>query len=108
MYSPRIAEALEIEACQNSLTEEAPPVEEASSTCNGDDSNVFPDWLAQLGSVVGGFDDLKTCKETGELGQTMQLPANSIVSCKLTPTGETILSFQWKQENKGNSKNCSG
>ena len=105
---PRIAETMEIEACQNSHTEEAPPAEEPIQTSNGDDNSVFPDWLAQLGSVVGGFDDLKTCNSTGELGQAIQLPVNSIVSCRLTPTGETILSFQWSQENKNNPKNCSG
>ena len=42
----RIAEAMEIEACQDSLTEETSPVEEASPSGNGDDSSVFPDWLA--------------------------------------------------------------
>ena len=69
---------------------------------------MFPDWLAQLGSVLGGFDDLKTCNQVGELGQEIQLPANSIVSCRFTPTGETVLSFQWRQVSNSNSTNCSG
>ena len=93
---PRVAEALD----------EAPLVEEPIQDNNGDDSSVFPDWLAQLGSVVGGFDDLKTCNPAGEQGQEIQLPANSIVSCRLAPTGETILSFQWRQVSK-TSSNCS-
>ena len=105
---PRIAEAMEDEACQNSHTEEAPAVEEAIPTLNGDETSVFPDWLAQLGSVVEGFDDLKTCNSPGELGQAIQLPANSIVSCSLTPTGDTILSFQWSQASKTDPKHCSG
>ena len=94
---PRIAEAIETETCLNSPTVEAPLEEEPSQGINGDDYSVFPDWLAKLGSVVGGFDDLKTCNSTCELGQTIQLPANSLVSCRVTPTGETTLSFQWNQ-----------
>ena len=105
---PRIAEAIELEACQDSLTEDTPPVEEPTQNNNGGDHSVFPDWLAQLGSVVEGFDDLKACNSAAEPGQTIQLPANSIVSCRLAPTGETILSFQWRQESKTNPKNCSG
>ena len=94
---PRIAEAMELEACQDSLTEKAPPEEEPIQNSNGDE-----------GSVVGGFDDLKACNSADEPEQTIQLPANSIVSCRFAPTGETILSFQWRQESKTNPKNCSG
>ena len=105
---PRVAEAMASETCQDFLAEEGPPVEEASQLNDGDENSVFPDWLAQLGSVLGGFDDLKTCNQVGESGQEIQLPANSIVSCRLTPTGETILSFQWRQVSNPNSTNCSG
>ena len=94
---PRIAEAIETETCLNSPTVEALLEEEPSQGVNGDDYSVFPDWFAQLGSVVGGFDDLKTCNLTGELDQIIQLPANSFVSCRVTPTGETTLSFQWNK-----------
>ena len=105
---PRIAEAIETETCLNSPTVEAPLEEEPCQGINGDDCSVFPDWLAQLGSVVGGFDDFQTCNSTGELDQTIQLSANSFVSCRVTPTGETTLSFQWNKQDQINSKNCSG
>ena len=68
---PRIAEAIETETCLNSPTVEAPLEEEPSQGINGDDCSVFPNWLEQLGSVVGGFDDFQTCNSTGELDQTI-------------------------------------
>ena len=105
---PRIAEAIETETCLNSPTVEAPPEEEPSQRVNGDENSVFPDQLVQLGSVVGGFDDFQTWYSTGELDQTIQLPANSFVSCRVTPTSETTLSFQWNKQDQINSKNCSG
>ena len=105
---PRIAEAMASEACQDPPAEEDTPMEEAFQSQDGDENSVFPDWLAQLGSVLGGFDDLKTCNSAGEPGQEIQLPANSIVSCRLTPTGETILSFQWRQVSQTNATNYSG
>ena len=104
----RVMEAMALEACQDTPTEEGPPEKEAIQNGNGDENSVFPDWLAQLGSVVGGLDDLKTCNSAGVVGQTLQLPANSIVSCRITPTGETTFSFQWSKKDQPNSKNCSG
>ena len=103
-----VGETGNIETCQSTPAEEAPPVEEEPIQDEGDDSSVFPDWLAQLGSVVGGFDDLKTCNIGDKSGTTFQIPRSSIVSCRLAPTGETILSFQWSQVSETNPKNCSG
>ena len=87
---PRIAEAY-----QESPVVGAPQEEEPCPIGNGDDPHVFEPLAPKSELVVGDPDSLCKCNSTGVAEHTVQLVPNSTVSCRITPTGEAFLHFQW-------------
>ena len=87
---PRIAEAY-----QESPVAGDPQEEEPCPSGNGDGPNVFEPLAPRSESVVGDSDNLCKCNSTGVAEHTVQLVPNSTVSCRITPTGEAFLHFQW-------------
>ena len=88
-----------VEACQAPSAEEAPPGEELSQFNNGGDLSVFNPLASELDPNVGGLDDHCTCNLGKETEHFVQLCPNSTVSCRITPTGEAFLYFQWSPSN---------
>ena len=87
---PRIAEAY-----QESPVVGAPQEEEPCPIGNGDDPHVFEPLAPKSELVVEDPDSLCKCNSTGLAEHTIQLVPNSTVSCRITPTGEAFLHFQW-------------
>ena len=87
---PRVAEVY-----QDSPTVGASPEEEPCPSGNGDGPNVFEPLAPKPESLVGDPNSLCKCNLTGVAEHTVQLVLNSTVSCRITPTGETFLHFQW-------------
>ena len=84
---PKIAEAY-----QESPVAGAPQEEEPYPIGNSDGPYVFEPLAPKSESVVGDPDSLCKCNSTGV---AVQLVPNSTASCRITPTGEAFLHFQW-------------
>ena len=88
-----------VEACQVPPAEEAPPEKEPSQSNDGGDLSVFNSLATELDPKVGGPDDHCTYNLGKETEHFVQLHPNSTVSCRITPTGEAFLHFQWSPSN---------
>ena len=84
-----------VEAHQEPPTVEAPLREEPSQLSNGDDLSVFKSLASELEPSVGGLDDQCTFSFGKATEHSIQLHPNCTVSCRITPTGEAFLHFQW-------------
>ena len=87
---PRIAEVY-----QDPPIVGAPPEKEPCPIGSGDGPSVFEPLAPKPESLVGDPDSLCKCNSTGVAEHTVQLVSNSTVSCRITPTGEAFLHFQW-------------
>ena len=87
---PRIAEVY-----QDPPIVGAPSEEEPCPIGSGDGPSVFEPLAPKPESSVGDPDSLCKCNSTGVAEHTVQLVPNSTVSCRITPTGEAFLHFQW-------------
>ena len=88
-----------VETCQAPPAEEAPPEEQPSQFNNGGDLSVFNPLAQELDPNVGGPDDHCTCNLGKETEHFVKLHPNSTVSCRIIPTGEAFLHFQWSPSN---------
>ena len=87
---PRIAEVYQDPPIVGALPEEEPcPIG------SGDCPRVFEPLAPKPGSLVGDPDSLYKCYSTGVAEHTVQLVPNSTVNCRITPSGEAFLHFQW-------------
>ena len=77
-----------------------PRIMEELQKQGGDETSVFTH-LAPEPERVAMEAEVPTCnsKLSAEaVGYTVRLPPYPTVSCRITPTGETLLSFQWNNK----------
>ena len=66
----------------------------------GDETSVFPHLAPEPERLAMEVED-PTCNSqvpADTVGHIVRLPPYPTVSCRITPTGETLLSFQWKNK----------
>ena len=79
-----------------------PPKKEEANPKGGDDQSVFTSLTKELKNTAEEVSD-PTCNIEDSADSdhlTVKLSPFPTVSCRITPTGETILSFQWEPQSK--------
>ena len=79
-----------------------PPIKEGAKLKGGDDQSVFNSLARESKNTAEEVGD-PTCNIVDSADSepfTVRLSPFPTVSCRITPTGETILSFQWEPQSK--------